>query len=241
MLALFHNFFAPPRHIVLLILAIWIGLLVAEKRAERHALSKDDLNNLVFYSLLSYILGGRIFYVLENFSAFSKSPLSVFSINLNLFDLSGALITAALALLIFIQRKKLFLWSTLDALMPFFALLIIGIELSHLAAGTAFGTPSDLPWAVELWNARRHPLQLYNLSASLLIFGWLWFKKQNQPSGILFLNLSAVTAAYLLFISAFQADQNVILNGVKSNQIIALIALIISFILFEIRLRPTKA
>src|SRR6266508_5113844 len=107
MLSIFRSLFAPPRHMILLVLAAWIGLTLSEKRAERHGISKDHLNNLIFFSLIAFVLGGRIASVLENIPAFSKSPISAFSINPDLFDPFGALIFASLAGLIYVQRRGL--------------------------------------------------------------------------------------------------------------------------------------
>ncbi len=220
---------------ILLVIAAWIGLTVAEKRTERHGLSKENINNLIFYGLIAFILGGRVSFVLQHLSAFTKSPLNVFSINPDLFDGTGALAAAVLAGIVIAQRAQLPFWSTLDALTPLFAILAIGLGLSHLAAGTAFGLPSKLPWSIELWNAYRHPTQIYETLASILIFCLLWFKRHDPRSGILFLTFVSLTAGCTVFLTAFRGDQNLVLNGVKQEQGIALLILAISFILFELR------
>jgi phosphatidylglycerol---prolipoprotein diacylglyceryl transferase len=165
MLTLFRSLFAPPRHLILLLAALWLGLTLSEKRVGRHGISKDALNNMVYYSLLGYVVGGRVLFVLANLSAFTQSPLSIFSLNIDLFDPMGALATAILVGFVYGQRQNLSLWSTLDALTPLFATLAIGLSLSHLAAGTAFGRPTNLPWGIDLWNAARHPTQIYELIA----------------------------------------------------------------------------
>ncbi len=173
MIDLFRSIFAPPRHLILLLAALWLGLTLAEKRVSRHGLSKEPLTSLVFYSFLGYVLGGRILFALEHLQVFTISPLSILSPNLDLFDPAGALVTALLMGVIYGKRQKLPLWHTLDALTPFFATLAIGLHLSELAAGTAFGSPTNLPWGIELWNAVRHPTQVYELLASILILGWV--------------------------------------------------------------------
>jgi phosphatidylglycerol:prolipoprotein diacylglycerol transferase len=237
MLTLFRNLFAPPRHLILLFITAWIGLTFAEKRTERYGVSKHDLNNITFYSLMAFVIGGRLSFVLQNMSAFTKSPLSVISINPDIFDPLGGLAVAIIVAFIYGQRRGLLLWNTFDALTPFFAILAIGIGLSHLAAGTAFGKETDLAWGIDLWNATRHPTQIYETLASLLIFGLVWFQKQNTRPGILFLTFAALTAASQLFIQAFRGDSTLIFNGLRQGQIIAWVALAAIFILFEYRLR----
>jgi phosphatidylglycerol:prolipoprotein diacylglycerol transferase len=222
---------------ILLLLATWIGLNLAEKRAERHGVSKDDLNNITYYGLIAFVIGGRLSFVLQNMPAFIKSPLGIISINPDIFDPLGAAAVAFIVAFIYGQRQKLQLWNTLDALTPYFAILSIGIGLSHLAAGTAFGMETDAAWGINLWNATRHPTQIYETAASLLVFGLIWFQKQNPHPGILFLTYAASTAAVQLFIQAFRGDSTVILNGFRQGQVIAWVALAVIFILLEYRLK----
>jgi phosphatidylglycerol:prolipoprotein diacylglycerol transferase len=233
MISIFRSLFAPPRHLILLLVAFWLGLALIEKRAERHGISRDALTNLVYYCLLGYIAGGRLIYALSNLGAFSQSPPSIFSLNLDLFDPWAALVVAVIVGLVYGSRQKLPLLPTLDALTPFFAAVMIGLSLSHLAAGTAFGRPTDIPWGIELWNATRHPTQIYALIASLLVFGLIWFRKADAQVGSTFLLFSALTAGTHLFLEAFHGDSILIFGGVRMTQVIAWIVLAIALFLGE--------
>ncbi len=235
MIESFRTLFAPPRDLVLLLAALWIGLALAEKRCERHGVSKDALNNLVFYSLFGYLLGGRILFALANYSAFVDSPLNIFSLNVDLFDSSGGIITAILVGVVYIKKSSQVFetcedsyWKILDALTPVFAALAIGLHLSHLAAGRAFGSPTTLPWGIDLWNATRHPTQIYELIASLIIFALIWFRKSELSPGILFLNFTALTAGARLFLEAFRGDSVFIFGGLRLAQVVAWVILAVS-------------
>src|SRR5687767_14806969 len=116
MLTIFRDLFSPPRHMILVVIAMWVGLTLAERRTERHGIAKEDLNNLTFYSIIVFLIGGRILFALQNFSAFTKNPADLISINPDLFDLPGALAAAFIVALIYGQRHHLLLWSSLDAL-----------------------------------------------------------------------------------------------------------------------------
>jgi hypothetical protein len=61
MIELFRSLFAPPRHLILLLAALWLGLALSEKRVERHAISKDALNNIIYVTLIGYLIGGGSF------------------------------------------------------------------------------------------------------------------------------------------------------------------------------------
>lgn len=218
-------------------MAAWVGLILAEKRAECHNVTKEQINSLTFFSLIAFIIGGRIFFVLQNISAFIKSPLGIFSINPDIFDPLGAAVTALIIAFIYGQRQNISPWNSLDALTPFLAILSIGLGLSHLAAGTAFGKETDLPWGINLWNAARHPTQIYELIASLLTFILLWFKKHDPHPGILFLTFAGLTAGSQLFIQAFRGDSAYIFNGIRQAQLFAWISLSIVFVFFEKQLK----
>ena len=233
MISFFRSLFAPPRHLILLLAASWIGPALAEKRAEQHGISKEALTTFVFYSFFGYLLGGRLLYALSNYSAFIQSPLNIFSLNLDLFDPIAALATAVIVGLVYGFRQKLLLWSTLDALTPLFAIMAIGISLSNLAAGTAFGSPTELPWGIELWGATRHPTQIYEGITLLFIFSLIWLRKSNSPHGSSFLLFVALTAGTHLLLEAFRGDSILIFGGLRLAQVIAWVVLATALFLNE--------
>ena len=233
MIALFRSWFAPPRHLILLLAALWLGASLAEKRAQRHRISSEALNNVVYYSVLGYVIGGRLLFVLANLSAFVPNPLSTFSLNPDLFDPTGALITGVLVGLIYGRRQGLPLLPALDALTPLFAIIAIGLSLSHLAAGTAFGSPTTLPWGIELWNATRHPSQIYELIVAFIIFALIWFRKRESPPGMEFLLFTSLTAGAYLFLDAFREDSRLIFGGIRLGQILAWLLLALTIFTSE--------
>ncbi|GAB4504661.1 MAG: prolipoprotein diacylglyceryl transferase [Anaerolineales bacterium] len=233
MLTLFRSLFAAPRHLILVVTAVWIGSWLAERRAARHGLTPNDVNNLTFYPLLGYILGGRILFALEHLPAFAADPHGLLSLNFDLFDPLGGLAAALLIALVYGQRRGLSLWPTLDALTPLFAVLLIGIALSHLALGSAFGRETSLPWGIDLWGMRRHPSQLYELLASSLTLGLLLFPKANSRSGHLFLTFAALTSGWMLFLEAFRGDSALVLGGLRLKQILAWLVLALTLFLLD--------
>lgn len=233
MLTLFRNIFSPPRDLILVVAAIWVGLWLAEKRSQRHGVSINDLNNLTFFPVLGFILGGRLLFALENLSAFSQNPQSLISLNLELFDPFGGFVVAILVGWVYGQRHNLSFWPTLDALTPLFAVFAIGVGMAHLASGSAFGKETSLPWGMKLWGAIRHPSQVYEIFASLLILGLLWFQKADLQPGIHFLTFTTLSSGARLFLEAFRGDSSLIFNSLRVAQLAAWVVLAISLILLD--------
>ena len=205
-----------------LLLGIWAGLWLAERHAHRHRIESTHLYNLALVALLSGLVGGRIFYILSYPTAFSASPRSIFSLNPGLFDMWGALLSGLLVALLYGNRKKLSFWPTLDALTPGLAMVAIALNLSTLASGNGFGAPTQLPWAIELWGAQRHPSQVYEALAALVILAIVLFMQRSDKiknPGLLFLVFLALSAGARLFLEAFRGDSVLLPNGWRVAQL----------------------
>jgi phosphatidylglycerol---prolipoprotein diacylglyceryl transferase len=216
---------------LILLLGLWLGLTAAEKQAARTGFDTNRLYNLVFAALIAGVAGGRLFYAARYSDAFISSPGSLLSLNPGLFDAAGGLAAAVIAGLIYMNRARLPGWRTLDVLTPLFAVLGIAIALANLASGAGFGAPTNLPWAIELWSANRHPSQIYDALAALVIFiviihprtaGWL------QRPGVRFLSFAALSAAARLFLEAFRGDSVLVSNGIRSAQLAAWLVLAVA-------------
>ena len=239
MLTLFRLVFAPPRDLILLVVAGWIGIALADNRAEHSGFNAKALENLAFVLAAAFLIGGRLFYATEHLSAFVQSPASLISLNTALFDSWGGLAIAGITGFVFGQRKKLALWPTLDALTPLMATLAVGLGLSHLASGAAFGKETDLPWAWHLWGENRHPTQVYEMIAALLILGFVLFRKLKLNPGGDFLSFVAMTSGSRLIIEAFRGDSALVLGGLRAAQIIAWLVLALSLLGLELLVFPT--
>ncbi len=223
---------------LLLLISLWIGITLAEKSAKKNKISAEMLSNLILIALIAGIIGARIVYAARFPSAFLSSPLSLFSLNPGLLDISGGVVATIIGAFIYGQRKKMPLWNTLDALVPFFGMLAIGLATANLASGNAFGMETELPWGIELWGAKRHPTQIYTMLASLVTLNLLWSPRQDAKSpkgtaGKGFLSFIAVTAGYTLFLEAFRGDSALIFGSIRLVQVIALIVMAIAFWLLD--------
>lgn len=214
---------------LIIIIGIWLGLSLAERLT--NSIKPSVLYNLILISLFLGVIGARIGYVLEFPSAFSDNPFNIISLNLALFNIFAGIGVGLIVAIIYGQSKQLPLWDTLDALTPLFAVFMIALGTSNLASGNAFGSPTDLPWGIDLWGSRRHPTQVYEIILSTIILVLiiaLSIKKQNKQDGIIFLVFVACTASARIFTEAFSGDSTLIFSGVRSAQLIAWLILAIS-------------
>ena len=221
---------------LIILLGIWIGLSFGEKTCKWFYLQPEDLYNIITIAILAGILGARLTFVLNNLGAFAIKPLNIFSLNLDLLDPIGGLLFGALAILIYIQRKKINGWDLLNSVTPFLAIMNISIPLANLASGNGFGAITNRPWGVNLWGAKRHPTQIYEtLAGFIILIAILIIIKRNAISRYHFSIFSIFIifiAAERLFLEKFRGDSVTILGGFRTNQLIAWIVLAIGLILY---------
>lgn len=228
------NFQAPG---LILIISLWAGLNLAEKFAKRRGYPADKLYNLVFVSLIAGILGARMFFILGNINSFTGNLTNIFSLNLGLIEPFGGLVTAILAAVIYGQRNKLSFWETLDTLTPLFAVMMIGVGISHLSSGNAYGVDTSLPWGINLWGAKRHPSQVYEIIASTITLAVIWHDfSENKYPGLIFLKFALINSIWLILVDGFRGDSPTLIAGIRSGQIGAFVFLTIVFFFYEKRL-----
>lgn len=213
---------------LVLLAGLWIGLTLSERRARRRGEDPGHLYNLVFIALIAGVIGARLSYAATYPNAFSTNLRSLVSLNPGLLDpLAGALIAAAAAA-IYLFRKNLPLWSTLDALTPLFAVMGIAIGISHFASGSAFGIPTQIPWGIKLWGTTRHPTQIYEImlaTFTLIVIMFLDRTSWSLTPGNIFLSFISLSAVSRLFLEAYRGDSILLDSGLRIAQVISWLVL----------------
>lgn len=219
---------------LLLILGVYLGLILAERYSSRRGLKPDHLYNLTFIALIAGALGARLSFAAQHADLFKGALINLVSLDTTLLDPFGGIAAGLIAALVYGQRKQLGLWPTLDAFTPMLAVFAVALGLSNLASGKAFGAPTSLPWGIDLWGATRHPSQVYETIAALVILSVLWAQfRKDLPPGRLFLEFIAMSAGARLFLEAFRGDSTIIFGSLRLAQVLAWVVLAVSIWMLE--------
>ncbi len=208
---------------LIILLGVWLGTHLIEREAPRHKLPAGTLSNMVFFSLLGGIAGARLGYALRFIEVYSKDPLGLISLNPHTLAPFEGAVAALIVALIYGQRKHLPLLPTLDAFTPGLASMAIFLGLADISSGDAFGAPTTVPWAIDLWGASRHPSQIYETITAALIFLFIQRLKTRSPfQGFIFTLWILLTSISRLFLEAFRGDSVLIFDGLRSAQVVSL-------------------
>lgn len=220
--------FLLPMAAFTLLGGLWVGASLAEKEAARLKLNAADVYNLIYYALIAGLIGARLAYALRYPSAYLANPLDLLSLLPATLDVNVGLALGLLTAIWFGRYKLLPLRPTLDALTPGLAAFMVAFGLSHLFSGDAFGAPAQLPWSVYLWEEYRHPSQVYETLAALVIFGLVWrWRIRMTGSGLNFVRVVSLSAVAYIFLEAFRGDSVLWISGFRAVQVVGVATLAI--------------
>lgn len=165
-----------------------VGILLAKFEAKRLGEDQEKIMDLCFYILIASIVGARLFYVFTSHKMFLSDPLEILRVWNGGLVFYGGFIGALVTAVVYIKKKKISPWKTVDILTPSLALGYCIARLGCFSAGCCYGKASDLPWAVTFTNPDSlaplgiplHPTQLYSSLINLLIFSFLWFFRSRK-------------------------------------------------------------
>jgi phosphatidylglycerol:prolipoprotein diacylglycerol transferase len=212
---------------LVILIALWVGLGLSAREARRLGIDSDHIYNLGLYVLLTTLLGARLTYVINNWSAYQGALLGALSPTPTALSWSGGLLIGGIVALIYWNRHQLPTWLTLDALALGAALALATARFGAFLDGSGFGEPTILPWGVFLWDELRHPVQLYEMVALVIILLILWWQRKQSPfNGHIFVLFITLYAGSRLFLETFRADAPLTTGGIRLVQPVSLVILL---------------
>lgn len=173
---------------VFVALGFIVGIALALHLGGKQGIAKEKILDIGFYTLISAIVGSRVFFVLIEYEYFIKNPLDIFKLWEGGLVFFGGLLFAILVLLIYFKKNALPLGKTSDLFAPSIAIGHAIGRLGCFSAGCCYGKPTDLPWGVTFADPHTlairgiplHPTQLYESFAEFGIFIFLMFLRKHK-------------------------------------------------------------
>jgi phosphatidylglycerol---prolipoprotein diacylglyceryl transferase len=218
--------------------AVLIGLALSQRLAQSRQLNPDLVGDLLVWLIVGAIPGARLYYVLFQWSYYSKYPDQIFAIWRGGIAIHGAIIGGTLAALLFSKIKHCSFWRLADVVAPS---LILGQAIGrwgNFFNSEAFGSPTDLPWKLLIPADRRppgfesvayyHPTFLYESLWNLMVFGilmTLFIRFPKLKRGTLFLVYAIAYSLGRFWIEALRTD-SLMFGPLKMAQMVSLVGII---------------
>ena len=217
---------------IIICFGILVALLFSFFLAKYFSVKKENLMDVAIIGMSLGTAGGRIYYVVFNFSQFSNNLWEIFNLRTGGLAIYGSIIFSFLFSLIYCKRKKISFLPICDVCG--FGLLIgqgIG-RWGNFFNVEAYGTKTNLPWGmcsseIDFKNSPVHPTFFYeSLWCFLGILVLMFFLNKRKFNGEIFLIYVAWYSFGRFFIETIRTDSLwLIKDFVRVSQLL-------SFILF---------
>ncbi|MBI4436004.1 MAG: prolipoprotein diacylglyceryl transferase [Candidatus Omnitrophica bacterium] len=205
--------------------------------ARRRGKDPASLLDLGTGLLLSGLLGARLLYIFLHLEEYLEDPLEVFRLQRGGLVFYGGLAAAVVFAILFIQRKRLPLWQTLDEIVPYATLVQAFGRIGCFLNGCCYGKPtlSRIGILFPGHPVPLHPTQLYE-SFSLFILFILFrslAQKRALPVGRLFVLYLFSYGLLRFIVEFFRGDQDLWMWGWTLPQGVSLFLIGLSLMLWK--------
>ena len=151
----------------------------------------NEVDDLIFYTMMGVILGGRVGYVLfYGLGFWLKDPWYPFRIWDGGMSFHGGMLGVIVAMSLFAWRRGRNVADVYDFTVPLPALGLFFGRIGNFINGELWGKPTTVPWGFKVNGEIRHPSQLYEACLEgLVLFTILWWftsrpRPRLAPSGL---------------------------------------------------------
>ncbi len=158
---------------LMIALGILVSALLLYREAPRERINPDYILEAVIVAGLGGLLGARILYMLLNWSYYSTQPFSAFFTQFEGLSFYGGFFLATILLYFWSRWRNIGFLKLADTMAPYLALGYAFGRMGCFLNGCCYGSESTVPWALPINpgdEILRHPVQLYALIGSILIF-----------------------------------------------------------------------
>lgn len=233
----------------------WYGLLIATALligavggcygCRKEGIDEDDFLTIFMVVAVAAIIGARAYYVIFNWPYYGTHPDQIIAVWNGGLAIHGGLIAGVLTLWLGCKYYKIRFWQLADILAP---LMILGQAIGRWGNyfnQEAYGfavSKTDVPWAMWIDGAYRHPTFLYESIWNLLVFFFLlWLTKQ------LFTREGEVGLSYLMLYSVgrfvvegFRTD-SLMLGTLRMAQVMSICLFVGATLVLLYRRKSNKA
>ncbi|WP_391203404.1 prolipoprotein diacylglyceryl transferase [Psychrobacillus sp. L4] len=233
---------------IIIACGIILAFIVAQREMVKRGFHQEYLTDLLIWGVPLAIIGARIYYVIFKWDFYSQNPEKIIQIWHGGIAIHGALIASFLTAYFFTRKRGTSFWKLMDIMAP--SLLIgqavgrWGNFMNQEAHGgevtRTFLENLKLPnWIIEqmyIEGKYYHPTFLYESVWNIIgVIILILLRKVNLLRGEMFLFYLTWYSVGRFFIEGMRTDSLYLVGELRTAQVVSLLAIAISIILFIYR------
>lgn len=214
-------------------LGLLIGYMLTISEAKRRKFDIDLTSNFIFYTIISGLLGARLYYVIAfDLNYYLNNPYKIIAFRDGGLSIQGALIGGILFALVYSRTKKVNIWAFGDLLAPG---LILGQAIGRIGCDV-FGVEmkKNYFWGVNINGQLLHPAQIYEVILNFILFGIIWSnRKKVKYQGQLFF-IYLIGFSINRFIVEFFRTNPIVFGRLSIAHVTSIFIIVLSIIFMKI-------
>ena len=213
---------------IIIATGMFLATLITTHYAPQLGINPDDILDFLILAIPIGILGARIYYVIFNWEYYSGDISKIINIRGGGLAIHGGIIAGALLTVLYTKYKDI-------KLLDFMDIEVIGLLVGqgigrwgNYVNQEAYGSPTNLPWAIMVDGVKVHPTFLYESLWNFATLGFLiWiFKNKDFKSGLL-TGIYLISYSFIRFFIEGLRTDSLYLGDMKIAKIISLIGFLI--------------
>jgi len=197
-----------------------VAAVLIYRRAASFGIDKDNISDLLVLMLVTGIVGARLLYVLLNFGYYQSNPSELINLSKGGLVWYGGFFAAIVSSIVYIKRKSMGFWNTMDLITPYVALAQAFGRVGCFFNGCCYGI-------------KNIPIQLYSSLLLVIIFVLLvTWQDRRRFSGEIALGYCTLYSLKRFGVEFLRGDNPRIFLGLTMSQIISLVVIIVAVLIF---------
>lgn len=191
------------------------------------------LNSIISITLISALVGARLYHVLSWYSYYQRFPIEIFYFWQGGLGIFGAIIGGLIGIFIFSKIKHISLMCILNLITPPLLMTQAIGRLGNYFNYEAFGPPTDLPWKIFIPISERpinylgksyfHPTFLYESVLCLTAFGIFFILSKKIKIVDYGLAYYFIAYGFIRFFSEFWRFDTWVIYNIRIGHLLSLI------------------
>lgn len=224
---------------ILISSGVALGILLAYKECIRQKIDPDHVLTIAIFALPAAFIGARLYYVIFRWSEYYQfHPDEILAVWHGGLAIHGGVIGGVLAGWLVVRKYGLNFWKMADIMAPS---IILGQAIGRWGNyfnQEAYGYATDVPWAMFIDGAYRHPTFLYEFIWNMSVFAYLIYRRYqpNVKQGELFISYFILYSIGRLIIESFRTD-SLMIGPLRIAQVISIGLIIIGVIIYYFKVK----
>lgn len=238
---------------VLILMSFMIGTLIIFYGAKRKQIDTRLISDLIFYLIITVIIGARIYYVLFNLDYYLKYPIDIIKIWEGGLAIHGGIIAGIIFLYYYCKKKNIDLLTITDIIAP---ALILGQAIGrwgNFFNQEAYGSittyealkhlhiPNFIISGMYINHSYWHPTFFYESIMCLIgfIIIFIYYHTKKCRKGHLTALYFIIYGIIRFFIESMRQD-SLMIGSIKMAQIVSIIMILIGIVIFIYSFKKEK-